>query len=298
VTDSAYKRPGIDPIVAAGVSTQRADDYARAERLAMRSTRPRRNRWKQLLEIDAELKQLQEAQSAAAARARELGEPFADALNADQRARADWLASGRRGSEPQPTAEAVRLEQEQARADVDAYTVAIEEKTEQRVRHISKHRKRMEREAARDVAEAHAAYVAWARQGQELRQNLLDAHADELWVQCFPQGCAAEEFGFRDVLALGLSKPIRETLGFNQQLRFDAVLAALERDADVIASAVTENQQAALGTPQKQSPERVAMFESDPEHQEWIKAQRQRLNEAAVYTAPADLAALGQELAD
>jgi hypothetical protein len=107
-----------------------------------------------------------------------------------------------------------------------------------------------------------------------LRDELLAARETLSWVATYPE--PAETFGFPMALALGLRKPVEQTLQTSARVEFANVVAALEADAQALVSVYAEQVKAKLGNAEAQTPLIRAMWSEDDAYKDWAKQERQR----------------------
>jgi hypothetical protein len=84
---------------------------------------------------------------------------------------------------------------------------------------------------------------------------------------------------------------VERTLETKARVDFDRVIAALEADADALAEKHHEQVLRALGTAPPRTPLREAMWDSEPEMQEWKRQERERARKLAEWRDPNRLAA-------
>ena len=118
-------------------------------------------------------------------------------------------------------------------------------------------------DARADLDEAQARLLHAARQLPALRETLVAARETLLWVAAYPQ--PTETFGFPHALALGLQKPVKETLGTKARI-----------DYTQLATAFSRGQSEKLGRPVERTPETDAMWDSEIP----IEWKRHKLEEA------------------
>jgi hypothetical protein len=268
------------------------------EELAQRSTFPRRNRWKGLVELDRQRQDLERRREELIAQRQALEQQTTEAADSDRAALAVWVAGGEQGERPAPTAPTLGSERDQIAATLEAVEVAIGKALEERVKYVQRHRVSMIRDARRQIETWREKYLALLAELRSVRTELLDARATETWVSLYPHELATVLGGNEANLSLGLLKPVAEALGITHQLAAEQVLQALEADAHTISERLTPEQRKELGTAAAPTPETGAMWHDDPSYQEWAKNKRRELNELAQYARPDQLRQLGREMRD
>jgi hypothetical protein len=267
-----------------------------AEKIGALSTRPRRNRWAPLTEIDEKLTALHIQQAQLSRRIAELDQQIADQAELDRQELARWVAN-KRGERPAAQTPGLQEQRDRAQADLEAVAVAIEEQLHRRLRHVERHRTRMVRQARAEVEQTRDRYLGLVNELRSARADLVDARAAELWAALYPSETATQAAGNTANLCLGLLNPVRESLGITFQIAADQILRGLERDADTIATKLLPEQQKELGTASP-TPETEAMWSDDPRAKEWADAKRRELNELARWAHPQQLGQIGQEMRD
>ncbi len=267
------------------------------ERSVLARLSPRRNRWPGLLEIDERLDRLDLEQQELIARLAELHDRRQGADERYHQALARWMADGQDGERPEPEAAALDAEI----VDMSARHAALDElralELERKVAYVEKRRGSLVRDAEKDVERALEEYLAAVDAVHGLRDTLLAASSTARWARMYPSPTAAAPVGVEVNLALGLMKPVIETLGINRQLTAAAVLDALKADANTIATRLTPEQRQELGVATA-SPEQEAMWQDDERYQAWAREQREKLNEIARGALPIDVPELAQQMRD
>jgi hypothetical protein len=103
---------------------------------------------------------------------------------------------------------------------------------------------------------------------------MLDIRAMTEWLAAYPESPVA--FGFASAVALGLREPVERTLQTTARIEYARVVEALEEDAAALADAFSDEQRRRLGMPVARTPLVEAMWDGDPDHQEWKKRELER----------------------
>lgn len=256
----------VDP----NVTRRELSDEERALRLPSRGGR----RWKGVAAFDERVETIQRKQETLRVEAAMLRAGLATAEQADTERLAGWLDSGGRGDRPEP--EVARIEQELERIDQDirALDRLVDEALDQKVSHVDKHRRKLTREAAAEVERAHRRYTDAQHVLEQARTDLLEARRTQRWAEYYPDGQATTDTIRPPMLAGGLLNPVRRTLGITTQLAFDAILAALEADANTLRDRIRN--------PDKDGGLDIrddAIWEQTPEGSEALNREKQRIRE-------------------
>jgi len=220
-------------------------DLATAETNALRRHSPRRNRWPQLAAIEAHLVDLEARRGDAGERLREQHEQHANEPTAHAEMLASWELSDRKGA--RPVSQRPVLEQAIADAEAEAagLDVAVGRELADKAAFVEKHRARLVKDADKATAEAHERAVALIDELAAARAALVELRATATWAALYPGEQAAR--GPREALiAGGLAKPVKDTLGVDVAFEHARILAALRADADYWRTAATREQRAAM----------------------------------------------------
>jgi hypothetical protein len=216
------------------------------EERARRNSRPRTRRWRGLGKFDDKIDSLTQRRTEAFARLSEAEALLQRAPEDDARTLADWFAAGERGERPLATVYERERERDAAKILVDAVGLELDRELEARLAYVERHRERMLKDARRDVTEARDKLREHVRGLPELRDALLGARETLAWAATYPDSAPA--YGFVSALALGLRAPVERTLHTTARVEYLAVLAALEGDADALASEYAQAVKQKLGT--------------------------------------------------
>lgn len=263
------------------------------ERRALRASRPKTRRWRGLAKIDAEVDRLTQRLTEAGERVRQAEELVQQAPDHDTQAVAHWLAAGERGERPAAAIYDRERDQDASRILADGIAAELDRVLEQRVGYVEKHREKMIADARKDVAEARDQLLEHARRLPELRSALLNARELLAWTASYPD--PVESFGFPTAAALGLRQPIEETLQTKARVDYQALVDALEADADALATAFARATKEKLGTAEERTPLTDAMWDSEVSPK-WKREQLERAKAIAAYAI--NPAAVAQEASD
>ena len=97
-------------------------------------------------------------------------------------------------------------------------------------------------------------------------------------------------YGTPSALALGLRKPVQETLQTTARIEYRNLGAALEADAEARAARFADDVKRGLGEAEPRTPLKEAMWEDDPELAAWKKQELERARELAQVRDPNRLA--------
>lgn len=268
----AWQRVGIespDP-------DRQASSWA-TETIARLSSRPRRRRWAELDEFDRDVDDLNRRHEEAVARLHEAEAAVERAPEDDARRVAGWLAGGEKGDRPAPSLYERQVDRDAARMLADGLAAEVQRALEKRASYVERNRAKMVADAKRDVDAVVARYRQTVETLAAVREELLEARSVELWALSFPEPVV--QAGSPSAVALGLLRPVKETIGVTAQTQFAAVLDLLGRDASAIATLMTEQQAAAAGVEDPDAPLREALWDSDPKSQQWKREQMEKLRQ-------------------
>ena len=194
---------------------------------------------------------------------------------------------------PEATLYERQRERDAANLTIEARQRTLDAAIEERFHYIERHREKTLADARNDVEAKVEQTLAHVRAIPALRQELVEARETLLWVAAYPE--QVETFGFPHALALGLQKPIKDTLGTTARLDYTQIMQALEADADALAHAFSREQNEKLGQPIERTPETDAMWDSEiPDA--WKRKQLEEAQQIAAYSLdPSKVAAEAKE---
>jgi hypothetical protein len=238
------------------------------ERRAVLGVIPRRSMWPELEAIDARVSQLQQRQGEAIEQVRALSERRANAPTVDADALAAWELNGRKGGRPEATTEALDAEIVGAERERDGLERAVDLALEEKAAFVEKNRARLVNVAEQQTEAAHARMRALIDELEATRSGLIEFRQAAVWAALYP-GDTANASPLVGQVALGLAKPITETLGLRPapQMFAAQVLELLRRDADTLKTAATREQGAVLHGRDLNRPD-DALWESSDEGQD------------------------------
>ena len=249
------------------------------EQRALRSTRPRNRRWRELDKLDRDVDRLTQRQADATARLREAEQALERAPDDDARMLAAWVAGGERGDRPAATIYERQRDVDAQRLLSEAIALELDNALDRRVEYVTRKRAKMAADARKDVVVARERLLAKVRELPELRDALLAARETLLWVSSFPD--PAGSYGFPNAVALGLREPVERTLHTSALVEYRALLAALEADATALAEAHSPEQKKALGITAPRTPLDTALWDSEPDMVEWKRQELERAHKLA-----------------
>lgn len=237
-------------------------ELGRLETNAFRRLSPRRNRWPELVAIDERVADLERRQGEAGQRLRELCEQLANAPNVDAEQLATWELDGRKGPRPQSSRPAIEAQIDEAETEVDGLEIAVGRELAAKAAYVEKHRPRLVKDADKATAEAHERAIALVDELAAARTALVELRATAVWAALYPAEGATR--GPREALiAGGMAKPTRETLGVDHEVEHGRTLAALRADADYWRTAATPEQRKLLGGDAKPKDGAVVWVDTD-----------------------------------
>ena len=251
------------------------------EQRVVRSSRPKKRRWRELDKRDAEVDRLAQKLAEASARVGEAEAAVHRAPQDDAESLAAWIAAGEKGERPKPTLYERQRNVDAARLLVDAVQRELDRALARRVDHVVKHRGRMLADAREDVDGARRRYLQKVNELAPLREELLASRENLTWVGAFPD--RMENWGFPTATALGLQEPVRRTLNTKARIEYTALLALLAEDATALAEAFSDEQKRQLGADVPRTPLREAMWDGDPDNEAWKRQELERARQLAQF---------------
>jgi hypothetical protein len=252
---SGMDREGMPPMTGIGGLPQ-LEDYAR------RRFSPRKNRWKDVVEFDRRVAELEARRSEIQARLQPLHDQLSNATNTDAEAVAGWIDKGEHGDRPESVEPALKKQVAELTREADALVLAIGAELQRKSEYVAKHRARLCKDARRHVEAAHAQAVERIAAAEQARADLELAREAELWASLFPGDQTAPMPPFAK-LAGGL-KRVGERLGVAEAIGVDRLYEALREDAAWLKDAATPAQRAEIdGIDPRQS---GAVWVGSPEH--------------------------------
>jgi DNA repair exonuclease SbcCD ATPase subunit len=248
------------------------------EQRALRGSRPRNRRWRQLNEIDEEIDELQQKLADARTRLQEAEAALVAAPQLDAERLAAWIRAGEKGEDPAASLPERQRERDARQVVVNALELEVDKALDRRHDHITRHRKKMIKEAQKDVDAARSRLLEQASVLPALRDTLVAARETLVWVATYPG--LPEAFGNPHNVALGLAAPLKRSLNTTSLLDYAALLAALEEDANALAEAFAEPVKQALGTAKPADPTKAAKWWDDPNDTDLIEWKKQQLEHA------------------
>jgi len=239
---------------------------------ALKRLSPFRNRWAEVNSFDERVTRLEQKQADLNAELLTLQEQLVRAEAADREALTQWVAT-QEGERPLPTAPTIEQRINERTAERDALTAAQQNVLDEKHAFVEKHRGRLVREAGktreRAVAKLHETIAAV----EAARAELVEARSVCRWAEHYPAEEATSDDMQVTMLAGGLQRPVRRTLGTNALVPFTAVVGALQADADALRGGLSRPEDDAL------DPRKSALWENSDEGREALNAERARVRE-------------------
>jgi hypothetical protein len=224
------------------VDRQRALVEFNEEQRALRMPSRGGRKWQAIGDYDRRVLGLQRQQGDLLNEAAGLRERLQVVEQSDSQRLASWHEQGQQGERPHP--EKAELEQRLARIDADARALdfIVDEALDAKERHVSRHRKRLSREALADVERAHGAYIELIRGLERAREELTEARRTLRWSTSFPSEQATSDDLQPTLLAGGLMKPVKRALGITSAVAFTSMVDALEADAATLRDGLPQRE--------------------------------------------------------
>jgi hypothetical protein len=239
---------------------------------------PRKNRWPELEALETKVVELEQRSSALLTEVQEL------TARRDQEERvyperlAGWLANPR-GPRPVSGVEHLDNAINERRAEHEAVRILREQALKERVRFVERNRKNLVRDAERATERVKAQILERITEIESLRSELLDCAASWRWAQLYPGELTDASVGFETMIAIGLAKPLKQTIGTTAQVPAGAVFELLRLDAEIAAQRLSPEQRRELGVGDAPSPESTAMWFTSEEYAVYAKEQARKLRE-------------------
>ena len=224
--------------------------------------------WREVAAFEKEIGRLEERRREVEAKRLDLGDRLQSAPAHDLENLAAWERAGRRGPRPESTRPALEAEVARLQEGERALLHAVDAVTADRARFVEKNRDKLVREAGKIRETARERTERALGELEEARGELVRARALELWSLLYPSAEAGREPNFAS-LAGGLRR-VGEMAGIQQAVAVEQVIAALREDVDWVASAVTREQQAKLGSAT------AGEWHRDARTGEWVWIDRER----------------------
>lgn len=218
---------------------------ANQEQAAMLRLGPRRNRWKDLLEFEERMVEIEQRR---AALLEEIGAVNLQINNEPQRhtaALATWMEEGEKGDRPASRLPELQAELADRQAEYEALGTSYERVLAQRVEHVAKNRGRFRSAVQKAKAKAAAEYARLIDEIEATRQELLDLRQEEVWAGLFSELLQQQP---NTQPLVGARKAAQEPLipGVQSALIASGVFELLRADIRFCSSVATVEQYAAL----------------------------------------------------
>jgi hypothetical protein len=219
---------------------------ASQEQAAMLRLGPRRNRWKDLLEFEERMVEIEQRR---AALIEEIGAVNLQINNEPQRhtaALATWMEEGEKDDRPASRLPELQAELADRQAEYEALGTSYNRVLAQRIEHVAKNRSRFQSDVQKAKAKAAAEYARLINEIEATRQELLDLRQEEVWASLFPSELLQQEPNTQPLV--GARKTAQEPLipGVQSALIASGVFELLRADIRFCSSVATVEQYAAL----------------------------------------------------
>jgi hypothetical protein len=205
---------------------------------------PKRNPWPELAVFDTRLAQLDGKYEQAGLELQRLATALSETEQADRLRLSEWHAAGGKGGRPEPQAPALREQIEEVNADRQAITQATATVAQDKAAFVSRHRKRLAKQANELVSSSTRRYQELIEELEQTRAAVLEARGAELYAQLFPGPLAVHEPPA--ALVGGHAAPMRELLGQAVVIQPRSLFELLRRDAQSLPQAASPEQQRLL----------------------------------------------------
>lgn len=243
---------------------------AREELSALRRFSPRRNRWKEIVEFDKRVAELEQRLTAKQDELRQAQEARSVAPAKDDEALAAWIGQGEKGNPPEPTADALDCRIAQVERECGGLRRATDDLLDAKAAYVEQHRRRLVRDSQRHTDKAKERYEHAIAEMAEARADLCDSRATTMWAATFPDRAAGQS---PPAHIVGNARRELERANVQGQLSPEQVVALLRADAEWLATVVTQAQAEAMNLARDDA----ATWTQTPEGQE---AERKEKDEA------------------
>lgn len=216
-----------------------------AETIARFRLSPRRDRWAEVAAFDDRVGELEGRHGSLMNELTATREQLPVAAAEHEQALALWYADGAKGARPESAVPMLEARVRDMQDDLGAIDRLIEQALQEKATFVLKHRRRLVQQATRATVEARAAYEAAIAALTSAREELRLARRDQVWASLFPHGSLVSEPPLTSMLAAGLVARWKRA-GISQSFGLAELTKLLLEDADVLATASTREQAAAL----------------------------------------------------
>jgi hypothetical protein len=240
---------------------------------------PRKNRWPQLEALETKVVELEQRSSALLTEVQELTARRDEEERTYPERLAGWLANPNpRGPRPVSSVEHLDNAINERRAEHEAVRILREQALKERVRFVERNRKNLVRDAERATERVKTQILEHVGEIERLRSELLDCAASWRWAQLYPGELTDASVGFETMIAIGLAKPLKQTIGTTAQVPAGAVFELLRLDCEIAAQRLSPAQRRELGVAAP-SPEEQAMWFTSEEYAVYAREQARKLRE-------------------
>jgi hypothetical protein len=243
-------------------------DIAAVEESVWKRLSPFRNGWPEVAEFDMRVAELEHRQSQVSAELQQLHDRELAAPAADSQRLAAWQLDGERRDRPEPTLPAIRREIAERQADNNALTVAIRRVLDDKARYVDQHRRKLTRDADKDVEQGHRRYLELIEELVAAREELSGLRRQAIWARLYPRQEAMVE---PPSGLVGGHPQTHKRFRLGRVYQAGELAELLRLDASWLREAQTVEQHAALEGYDPRQPRGIE-WSDDPE----VKARRAR----------------------
>jgi hypothetical protein len=221
---------------------------------------PFRNRWPEVTQFDMRVAELEMRQGQVSAELQQLHDRELAAPAADAERLAAWQLDGERGDRPEATLPAIKREMAERQADHEALTVAIGRVLDEKTHYVDQHRRKLTRDADKDVEQAHRRYLELIEELVATREELSGKRRNAIWARLYPRQEAMVE---PPAGLVGGHPQTHKKFGLGRVYQAGEIAELLRLDASWLREAQTREQHAAIeGYDPRQPPNTI--WSDDP----------------------------------
>jgi hypothetical protein len=219
---------------------------ATQEQSALLRIGPRRNRWRDLLEYEERLAELEQHRTALMEEIGALSLQLRDEPGRHTAALARWMQEGENGDRPVSRVPELEAAIADRQAEHEAAGLTYDQALRERAEHVVRNRDRFTRDIQKAKEKAAAEYARHVDALEATRAELLDLRATEVWAGLFPSEHLQHQPNTQALV--GARKAVQEPLlpGVQAGLIARGVFELLRADARFCSDVATVDQYAAL----------------------------------------------------
>lgn len=147
---------------------------------------------------------------------------------------------------------------------------------EDKAGYVEKNRRRLIREADKATTEARTRYEEAIAAAEKARSDLVECRTAALWAALYAGEHATQSLDVA-AIAANLQKPVESVLRIKNRLSAEGVFRVLRSDAEILATAMTNDQARELGVADPSQD--AAIWHGTPEDAAALKKEREEARE-------------------